>query len=167
MSCLLEKELPFAWTLINAQDPYVEFPLNQIAYALIEHNEEHSNKSVSEEESDLRRVEHKVDLILQMLGHIMQASSGVPDKIRLQLSADEIAWYYPEAVIDQDYQVTLFLSEDYRLPLNLLVRVIKIESGWCHAVIKYQRADEQTTWEKWVFRQHRRHVAHIRADTNP
>ena len=166
MSCLLEKKLPFACTLLKADNSYVEFPLNQITYALLVHNEDPHNTSTSEEGTNLGRIEHKVNLILQMLGHMMQASTHVPDMSRLQLSADEIAWYLPEAKIDQEYQLTLFLSEDFRLPLNLLVRVIRIESGWCHALIKHQHVDEQSIWEKWVFRQHRRHIALARAQTN-
>jgi len=165
VSCLLEKELPFVWTLINEDNSCIEFPLNQITYALLEHNEDPHNNSTNEEGSHLGRLELKVNLILQMLGHIMQNRTSVPDMIKLKLSSDEIAWQLPEASVDQDYQVTLFLSEDFSLPLNLLVHVIKVESGWCHALIKHQHVDEQTIWEKWVFRQHRRHIALALAHT--
>jgi len=140
--------------------------MNSIAFALIEDTDEHLTDAGDEEDTALHRIEYKVNLILQMMGQMMQSGSILPARTKLQLSADEIAWYCPAAIIDQEYQVTLYLSEDYRLPINMIAQVIKIESGWCHARIKYHRAEEQMTWDRWVFRQHRRHIALARTQAN-
>ena len=163
MSCLLEIERPFAWTLLNTEDSSVEFPMNPVAFALLEDHDEHHSDAGSEDDTALHRIENKVNLILQMLGQMMQSGATLPVKTKLQLSADEIAWHFPEAMVDQAYQVGLYLSEDYRLPINMVAQVIKIESGCCHARINFHRIEEQATWEHWVFRQHRRHIALARA----
>ena len=165
MSCLLEKELPFKWSLLKSDDSFLEFPMNHIAYSLIEQNDEQHNINGGEADSELQRIEYKVNLILQMLGQMMQANSSLPDKAIVQLGADEIAWHYPEAEPGQRYRITLYLNEDHCLPINMLVRVTKLESGWCHTKIEQQRADEQSAWERWVFRQHRRNIAITRAQS--
>ena len=166
MSCLLEKELPFSWTLLQTDDLPLDFSMNHIAYSLIDQNEELTSSKGNEIDSELQRIENKVDLALQMLCQMMQASSELPVKAVIQLGADEIAWYYPDAIAEQRYQVALYLSEDQCLPIKMLVRVIKIESGWCYAKIEQQRADEQSAWERWVFRQHRRDIAMSRTQTS-
>ena len=165
MSCLLEKELPFKWSLLKTDDSNFEFPMNHIAYSLIEQKDEQHNLNGGEADSELQRIEYKVNLILQMLSQMMQSNLSVPEKMIIQLGADEIAWYYPDAEINQRYRITLILNEDHCLPINMIVRVKKLESGWCHAQIEQQRADEQSAWERWVFRQHRRNIALARAQS--
>jgi len=139
--------------------------MNHVAYSLMEQNEVHSIDN--EVDSELQRIEHKVNLILQMLAQMMQANSNIPDKTIIRLGTDEIAWYHPDAKVDQNYRVTLYLNEDHCLPINMLVRTKKIQAGWCHARIEQQRADEQSAWEHWVFRQHRRSIATAKAQANP
>jgi len=163
VSCLLEKELPFAWALLKAEDSYLEFPMNHIAYSLIGQEDTQDGSQGNEADSELQRIEYKVNLILQMLGQMMRANTVLPEKTSIQLGADEIAWHHPAAVIDQNYRITLYLNEDHGLPIDMLVKVKKIDSGWCHAQIGQQRADEQSAWERWVFRQHRRNIAIARA----
>ncbi len=140
--------------------------MNQVAYSLIALNDERNNITNNETETDLQRIELKVNLILQMLGQMMLVKSSLPEKTRVQLGADEIAWYYPDACIGQNYQVALYLNKDHYLPINMFVRVTSLESGWCHAHIIQQRADEQAAWEHWVFRQHRRTIAIARSQAD-
>jgi len=162
VSCLLEIELPFTWTLLNSENLPEDFPMNKIVYALLDHSDGRFSESGAEMESDLYRIEHKVDLILQMLGQMMQSGVTLPLTENLQLAADEIAWYYPDAKMDENYQVSIYLNNNNCLPLNMRVRVIGIEAGWCHVRILHSNINEQSIWERWVFRQHRRHVAFAR-----
>ncbi len=153
------------WSLLTTGDAYSEFPMNHIAYSLIEQNDEQYNHTDDEHDSELQRIENKVNLILKILGQMMHANSTLPDKARVKLGAEELAWYNPEAKVDQYYQTTLYLNEDHCVPIKMIVKVNNLESGWCHARIEQQRLDEQSAWERWVFRQHRRNVAIARAQS--
>jgi len=131
--------------------------MNHIAYLLIEQNDEHASEK--DTSSDLHRLEHKVNLILQMLSQMMTSNPEIPAQKLIRLSADEIAWHDSNVLVGEKYSINLYISEHSHVPIQALVRITKVESGWCHGLFDKQSVDEQSSWERWVFRQHRRKIA--------
>ena len=169
MSCLLEMNIPFCWSKIAKKDQdhfVIDFPMNHIAYTFLDQNDECDIKKSNEFDSDLHRLEYKVNLILQMLSQMMQRDSSLPARTTIRLGADEIAWAGADAQIGEKYHVKLYINEHTKVPIQTVVRITKIESGWCYGLLETQHPEEQSVWQRWVFRQHRRKIANARAEAS-
>lgn len=165
MSFLIEIYCPFAWKSWSVDDGVTEFPLNNIAYTLLEETGYHGIARENDFDSEIQRLEHKINLVIQMLGQMMQSQQARPDKVQLRLGAETIAWQNPDAKIGQRYLVSLYLYESVALPIQAYVDVAENDGEWCTARFVALSADEQSAWERWVFRQHRRQVANTRGHT--
>lgn len=137
--------------------------MNHIAYSLLEQASHQAIARDSDVDSELQRLEHKIDLVIQMLGNLQQSRQTRPKAITLKLGAETIAWQVPELAIGQHCMVTLFLSEAIAIPIQAHVEIIERDGEWCVARFVSQSPDEQTAWEHWVFRLHRRQIATARA----
>ncbi len=166
MSFLVEIKCPFAWKLCSADDGMNEFPLNNIAYTLLEETGHHGIARENDFDSEIQRLEHKINLVIQMLGQMMQSKQSRPDKVLLRLGAETIDWQNPQAQPGERYLVSLYLYESVAVPIQAYVDIIEKQGEWCSARIVPLSTDEQSAWERWVFRQHRRQVANTRAHTS-
>ena len=97
MSFLVEIKCPFAWKLCPAGDATSEFPLNNIAYTLLEETGHQGIARENDFDSEIQRLEHKINLVIQMLGQLMQSKQSRPDKVLLRLGAETIDWQNPQA----------------------------------------------------------------------
>jgi hypothetical protein len=97
-----------------------------------------------------------------MLGQVIQPQQSRPDVMQLRLGTDSIAWNHPGAKIGEQYSVSLFLNPSIAVPIEAIVRVTDVTDGWCTASFVNRSTDEQSAWERWVFRLHRRDIAHSR-----
>jgi hypothetical protein len=136
--------------------------MNHIAYSLLEQTTHQQITRDTDFDTDIQRLEHKLNLVIQMLGQLMQTEQSRPEPHKLRLAAETIAWQYPSAQIGQRYIITLFLYDSIAVPIQALVEVIDVTSEWCTARFVSQATDEQSAWERWVFSQHRRQVAQNR-----
>ena len=133
--------------------------MNHIAYTLLEQSGNHVIARENDFNSEIHRLEHKINLVIQMLGQMLQSQQARPQAVALRLGAETIAWQAPEVKIGQHFIVTLFLYESVALPIQAHVEVIDKDADWCVTRFVSQPPDEQSAWERWVFRQHRRQIA--------
>ena len=162
MSFLVETTCPFSWKPWSADDGVAEFPLNHLAYTLLEEAGHQSVAGEKDSDSDLQRLEHKLNLVIQMLGQMMHSQQPRPEAVPLRLGAETIAWQNPSAKSGQRYVETQFLYRSITMPIQALVEVIEQDQDWCIARFVSAAPEEQSAWEHWVFRQHRRQIAHAR-----
>jgi hypothetical protein len=154
---LVEINLPFSWELKQTDTEPVQSSYNTLAYSLLA--QEFDSHVISEHtgHDNFARVEQKLDLILVLLAGLLNKNQSIPKTKLLRLGADTISWMNPEAEVQQTYCVSLYLSESHAaFPLRLVVTITHCEAGWCEASIEAQTPEQQSCWEKWVFRQHRR-----------
>jgi len=138
------------------------FPANQVAFTLLEQFNEQGIQRENDFDSDIQRLEHKMNLIIQLLGQMMASQQTRPAAVELKLGADFIAWYEPEATPSDEFIIELYLSEEIALPVQARVVVDELDNGWCQARFEGLSYEEQSAWERWVFRQHRRNIANKR-----
>ena len=162
MSFLVETKCPFSWKPWSADDGAAEFPLNHIAYTLLEETGHQGIVREKDFDSDIQRLEHKINLIIQMLGQIMHFQQPRPEAVSLRLGAETIAWQHPAVQPGQHYIVTLFLYPSVAMPIQAHVEIIDMDGDWCIARFVSPTPDEQSVWEHWVFRQHRRQIANTK-----
>jgi len=162
LSFLVETKCPFSWESCSADDGVAEFPLNHLAYTLLEEAGHQAISAEKDFDSELQRLEHKLNLVIQMLGQMMHSQQPRPQAVSLRLGAETIAWQHPAAQPGQRYIVTLFLYRSVTMPIQALVEVIEQDRDWCVARFVSPAPEEQSAWEHWVFRQHRRQIANAR-----
>jgi hypothetical protein len=162
VSYLVETKCAFSWKLRSSEETASEFPMNHIAYSLLEQSVHPVVVRDSDFESDIQRLEYKLNLVIQMLGQVIQPQQSRPDVMQLRLGTDSIAWNHPGAKIGEQYSVSLFLNPSIAVPIEAIVRVTDVTDGWCTASFVNRSTDEQSAWERWVFRLHRRDIAHSR-----
>lgn len=159
MSFLVETKCAFSWKPWSADDGLIEFPMNHIAYTLLEQSGSQVIARDNDFDSEIHRLEHKINLVIQMLGQMMQSQQTRPQAVPLRLGAETIAWQAPELKTGQHFIVTIFLYESVAMPIQAHVEIIDKDADWCTARFVSQLPDEQSAWERWVFRQHRRQIA--------
>ena len=133
--------------------------MNSIAYTLLEQTANQVIAHENDPESELHRLERKINLVIQMLGQMMQSQQTRPQAVPLRLGAETIAWQAADVKPGQHFIVTVFLYDSVAVPIQAHVEVMDKDGGWCTARLVSQSPDEQSAWERWVFRQHRRQIA--------
>lgn len=109
--------------------------------------------------SDLARLEHKLDLALNMLGLLLkQQQAPVPPR-RVRLSTAELGW---QGRLPLETGTPLWLEvflEPASRPLCLAGELRKNEEDQIRIRLQLQEPAVRDAFEKWIFRQHRRAVA--------
>ena len=134
--------------------------MNHIAYSLLELTGQEVIARDNDFDSEIERLEYKINLVIQMLGQLTQPSQARPKPVLLRLGAETIAWQDSQAQIGQRYIVTLYLNETVAIPIQACVEIVEKSANWCVGRFTSQTPDEQSAWERWVFRLHRRQIAH-------
>ena len=131
-------------------------------------------ESVDEEHglatSDLKRIEFKLNVLLDLVGQMLARQSDMPPECPVRVGAQGLQWQTPTPTPPQvgaAGRVELFLTPRFPSPLILYGKVVSAEptaegehlvsftyEGLAHSV--------QALLEKLIFRQHRRTVAQSR-----
>lgn len=131
--------------------------------------EERSGEMTAEEHPDIARLEHKIDLILELLVQALAARDAAPRRVEVRLCTDAIEWRSDrEWAIGDLVKLELCLQKRLPLAVILVARVRharREESGDAyrvHAELLPSSVPVQDLLDKYIFRFHRRAVAHRR-----
>lgn len=123
--------------------------------------------------AEVARLEIKVNLLLDMVGQILANHLLLPAQTPVRLGARgiEFAHTHPPAVNDH-IVMSLYLHTRYPRPLEVLGKVHSVDdtgSGayWVRVRFEHVSAAVEDGLEKFVFRRHRRLVAHSRTLHHP
>ena len=169
-----EDVLPVAWRPLRE-------PLDAIAsHALADRNvkmlqvcaaiEEHGPVDKQDEKSpnaaDLQRLEVKMNLVIDLLGQILAASSPRPKPTSIRFNALGATWRVAEAsppLANSQGILEIYLRECLAQPLSLIARVQSVSAeGLVKATVVPPGEATANLIEKLAFRRHRRQVAGVR-----
>lgn len=174
---MYEDQLPLGW--MPLQEPVSDSQLIRTAeqnehllQGMITLQEHHSDTTEedSENTNEIKRIELKLDLLLEIVSQLKKPCEEDPDTKPLRLGAKGIAWKstgspLPEA--GQHLWVTLRLDPRLPRPLKLQGEVVAVDKGGeaDRVLVKFQDLGQKVTelLEKIIFRHHRRQVAFLKA----
>jgi hypothetical protein len=184
---ILHDELAYADVLPVAFHPLADEPSDEMLAAWSERNlrllqgctalEEHAGAEKPDDDgphvADLRRIDLKVNLLLDMLGHLVAASQARPGARPLRFNAQGIVWTLapgepaPRAGTLGFVEIHLkpFMVDPLTLP-GAVVAAGPDEGEGAHRTVhlRFEGLQEPVTdhIEKLVFRRHRRQIAGVR-----
>lgn len=129
----------------------------------------------SERNSDVQRLEFKVNLILDMLGELYSQNSNLPESTPIKLGAYAASWMIAETesppALNDYVALNIYLTRRYPRPLVLFAQVVNVsecETGekWVDVDLLSMPPQTLDALERFVFRQHRRFVAFSRRQSN-
>lgn len=161
MSYLVEITAAFEFQPLISDQPLYRGD-NAIAFALLEQYSDTPIARDREPETELQHLDHKLNLIIQMLGQMMQASQSRPPLHLLRLGADFVAWQQSQLQAGSQGTIELYLFDEMVLPIKAQVEIFQVTDGWSYARFSGPGEEALSAWERWVFRQHRRAVAQQR-----
>ena len=119
--------------------------------------------------SELLRIETKLDLVLELLSSLVASNEKKLRRLPIRLGAYGIEWE-EESIAPADGELLwLQFKLDLRLPqpLCLPARVVDVQAQpgkhTVRAEFEFQGAELPELLEKFIFRQHRRQIARMRA----
>ena len=133
--------------------------------------EEHPQELAEENPAvahEIRRLDFKLNLLLDMVGLLVARDLALPDRVPLRLSAQGLEWTTAQPLpVDSLVQLELYLSTKLPRPLVLLGRIrghSPLAEGVSKVVAVFEDLSElEADWlEKIIFVHHRRQVAHAR-----
>lgn len=124
--------------------------------------------------ADISRIEHKMDLILDLVSQILIHHVEIPVPVPIRMSATGIQWRCEECLeIGQDVLMDIYFYHHYPRPITLPGKVQHIEKegdGYSTWILFEDMSDMVRQWlDKLIFRHHRRGIAYARQhpqDTN-
>ncbi len=156
MSFLVETTLPFHVTTDTAQVA----SFNHVAFSLLEYLGDGNRLQQNEANSDIQRLEHKVDLLLFLLSQFMQQQQKPPAAQTLRLNSDSISWQTSEQFeVGQLVSITLYVHHTIPVPLCCQLEIVEQDTHWVFGRLHNLAEEDMAAWSRWVFRQHRRTVA--------
>lgn len=129
---------------------------------IIEHDEELSALG-----QELQRIDHKLNLVLELLSQTLRSWRKLPDPVAVRITADAVQWEAAEGP-PEDSAVLVKLYMNPAVPNPLVVwgtvcsRFVRDGSGWSEVRFEQLDTQVQELLEKVVFRQHRRQIAQRR-----
>ncbi len=129
----------------------------------IEHDEELSSLG-----QELQRIDHKLNLILELLSQTLRSWRNLPVPVPVRLAVDGVEWSSEQELpIGALVLLKLYLSPVFPNPFTATGSVQSCQSTGAHAYTVSVCFDEidgpvRDALEKLVFRQHRREVARAR-----
>ncbi len=118
---------------------------------------------------DTARIEKKLDLLLSLLGSMVQNQQDI-QQYRVQLTSDSVQW---EAAAAQELQqgqlvsLQLYLHPYSVSALSLYGEVSDVEQGLCRLNLCHVDSAVQELMQKFIFLNHRRQVAASRKNNKP
>lgn len=162
---LLERQLPLRWSPADTATGRIPAPQHQLIFTLLEHLDEPLlHKSEGEQTGELVRIETKLNIIMQLLGQLLQTRESPQTLHAIRFTSDTLAWKVEQALpIGSLLQVTVYPDQKIPLPVTFLASVIAVTDFWMEVDMHGLSEEERAIWSRWVFRQHRRQVAQARA----
>jgi hypothetical protein len=161
------RELPAALDA-GAEAALVERNLRllQACAALEDHGQHDKPDEDSPHAADIMRIDLKINLLLELVGHMVARSQSRPQAVPVRFNAHGIVWeQVPPAPADASRGlVEIHLREALVAPLTL-AGVVAEGSGDGHVHVRFEALHESVAdhIEKLVFRRHRRQVAGVRS----
>jgi hypothetical protein len=138
----------------------------QVCAAIEEHGPVDKQDEKSPHAADLQRMEVKVNLVIDLLGQILAASSPRPAPTSVRFNALAASWRAGQGVpplANSQGILEIYLRECLAQPLSLVARVISVSpEGLVKATVAPPGEAVADLIEKLAFRRHRRQVAGVR-----
>ena len=137
----------------------------QVCAAIEEHGPVDKQDEKSPHAADLQRMEIKVNLVLDLMGQLLAASSPRPRPTSIRFNALGAAWRVTDAAPMANTQgiLDIYLRECLAQPLSLLARITSVSpEGMVKAAMVPPGEATADLIEKLAFRRHRRQVAGVR-----
>ncbi|NOY71500.1 MAG: hypothetical protein GXP14_03860 [Gammaproteobacteria bacterium] len=123
------------------------------------------NNDESLNSADLQRIEYKLNLTLELVSQLFAQQFSLPEPVDLRLNAERLAWksevLQPENAL---VSISLYLNDRYPKPIQLFGHTVtSTESEFQnHVILLPMKLAVQDKLDKFIFRQHRRFIAHRR-----
>ena len=123
-----------------------------------------SHESEHEPDSDLARVERKLDTLLQLVSLLGAADSRQPTRVPLQLSPADIQWSASDLSDPRrdDDQLLIWLNPLSPVPLRLSGLFMNEGPDTRRFQLSFNDSDFESAWARLLFRWHRREIARSR-----
>lgn len=173
-----EDALPLEFTAGAPPEPAALAGLNAenfqllIADASLDEARVPSSESKSDDDStvveDLRRLEHKVNVLIQLVAKLVAKDQAVPGATPWRLYSDGIEWRADAlgAAAPATGLVSLYVSRQFPQPLRLPGRLCAVRSDergvWQRFAFEGLTAPVVEGLDRLIFRHHRRAVAGVR-----
>lgn len=168
--------LPLAWRELSAPPDDAEqreleqanVAILQTLFALEIHSGDHGDDpTLLANASELKRLDFKVSLLLELVGHLFARQQGIPPERPLTLTVNDIAWQADSALpAGGPVRLELYCSKVYPRPLILHARVTEAapaDNGCRISAAFFQPGMLlQEALERYIFLQHRRAIASSR-----
>ena len=117
--------------------------------------------------SDITRVEHKVNLILDLVSQILVHNVDLPEAVPIRMSAGGLQWQCDVPLDPGQYIfLDIYFYQNYPRPIVLVGKVQSVDrpgDGYSTLVSFEYMSDMVRRWlDKIIFRHHRRVIAHAR-----
>ncbi|WP_372722232.1 PilZ domain-containing protein [Immundisolibacter sp.] len=117
--------------------------------------------------SHLHRLDQKLDLLLDLCGHLVRRELALPPPQALRLGARGIVWEPATPPAAGPGSISLYLQSSLPTPLELPALLTVLPDG--HALAEFHGLDRAVVdgLERFVFRRHRRAVALAKRPSEP
>jgi hypothetical protein len=171
--------LPLAWQELSAlpepdqlqHQEKINLHILHILFALDIHAGDYGDDLTTfTSASELKRLDFKVSLLLEMIGHLFAHQQAIPPERALTLTVNELSWRANAApTADATLRIELYCNLSYPRPLILYAhtdQIISIENDYQTKVTLHQPGESlQEALERYIFLQHRRAIANQRGNS--
>lgn len=166
---LLERSLPLNWTVQAPKAVLPDTQHNQLVLSLLDTVEESATRSPEHETSpEWLRVETKLNVIMLLLGQLLQARQPLPPAVDIRFTSDTLAWKTDQPLPPGSLlAVSVYPESSLPMPVEFLARIVAFEAPWLEVDMHGLSEEQQAMWSRWIFRQHRRQIAQARAADEP
>ena len=130
--------------------------------------EEHSQNH------EYARLELKLNLLLELVSELLAAQRSLPPSRPLRINAHGVEWNHIDGDVPQvgdHLLVEVFMSLEVPRPLRLIGKVQQVQAAADEAIVTASIEQMSETvvdlLEKFIFRRHRRSIAHSRPRSRP
>ena len=173
-----EANLPLAWQpFVDGESPRAEHLNlgNEQTLRLLAAVEEFYPEGADEHSHnhEYARLELKLNLLLELVSELLTSQRALPPSRSLRLNAHALEWEQSGAPPAPGARVLaeLFLSLDVPRPVRLVVQVQQVraqgEAALVTALVEQLSEPVIDLLEKFIFRRHRRSIAHSRPKSGP
>ena len=171
--------LPLAWRELSAWPDAAELQhleqtnlhILHILFALDIHAGDYGDDpSITSSASELKRLDFKVSLLLEMVGCLFAGQQAIPPERLITLTVADLSWRTEAApTLDTPLRLELYCNLSYPRPLILHAHASEIASVENDYQIKetlYQPSESlQEALERYIFLRHRRTIANRRGNS--
>lgn len=164
-SILLERRLPLSWSLPPQQAVAVDSAHNHLVFTLLDNLEEPAlHKPEGEAGAEWMRVDAKLNVIMQLLGQLLQATQPLPPFVDIRFTSDTLAWQVQQSPPPGSLiEVAIYPEAFLPLAVNFVARVQANAEHWMEVDMHGLSEEQLAIWSRWIFRQHRRQIAQNRS----